>query len=184
MAQGRVRRKGALSWTLATLGGIAVVLVFVAFRAWRRPESASRETTLSRAELARDSGKEVPGGAGPACAGHAACAQGALCTRERCRPITAATTECRSVTVRFPRTNDELTASADAAVERLARCIAAGREPAVGIEPSRDPAKGTEANELHTKARVSAVRRALEQRGIAAERWNPAGLDAGIEPEQ
>jgi outer membrane protein OmpA-like peptidoglycan-associated protein len=72
------------------------------------------------------------------------------------------------VVVRFARGARELTSFAEAEVERAARCFRANREPRVAIEQSGDGTASAEANEELTKARVTAVQRALEQRGVPA----------------
>jgi outer membrane protein OmpA-like peptidoglycan-associated protein len=159
------------SWWLGILAVFAGVLAFSLFMKWRRPPgSASRETTTTGAELESGGKSDLPGGAGPACESHAACAKGALCTRGRCAPITSRTTECRQVMVRFARGTSTLSSAAENEVERATRCFEANREPTVVIEPSSDPTGSREQNEALTKARVSTVRNAIEQRGVAPER--------------
>jgi len=132
MTQSRGLRKKA-GWWLATAVVLAGVALFVVLMKSRRPESASRETTTTRAELAADAGIVLPGAAGPACESHATCAKGALCTRGRCEVITSRTTECRDVMVRFPRGASELSSSAGDAVERAARCLSADRQPTFAL---------------------------------------------------
>ena len=175
MTQSRGLRKKA-GWWLATAVVLAGVALFVVLMKSRRPESASRETTTTRAELAADAGIVLPGAAGPACESRATCAKGALCTRGRCEVITSRTTECRDVMVRFPRGASELSSSAGDAVERAARCLSADRQPTIAIEPSNDPSRSPGDNEALTKARVSAVKRALDQRGVAPERLEKTGV--------
>ncbi|MBX3203545.1 MAG: hypothetical protein KF764_00690 [Labilithrix sp.] len=162
MAQRHGRRNRSL-WWLGVLGLLAFVALFVLVRMSRRPESASRETTTT--------GAEVPGtgAAGPACAEHTSCEGGALCTRGRCAPITERTTECRDVMVRFASGASELSSSAEVALERFARCRKAGRATTLAIEPSRDPSRSPRDNEALTDARVALVRRALEARGLAPD---------------
>ena len=156
-------RRARSSWWLGVLGLLAFVALFVVTRAHRRPDTASRETTTT--------GAEAPGtgAAGPACEEHTSCGADELCTRGRCAPITALTTECRSVTVRFARGADELSSTAEVALERFARCRRAGRQPALSIEPSLDPARTADENDALTSTRHAVVRRALEARGLTDE---------------
>jgi outer membrane protein OmpA-like peptidoglycan-associated protein len=154
-------------WLLA-----AVVLVIVL--EGRRREALRGEATTTGAELGRGSDAALTGAAGPACDGHASCAKGALCTRGRCEPITATTPECRDAIVRFARGTSEISSTAEAAIEGAARCFDADREPTVAVEPSRDPSRSARENDELTEARVVAVRRALEQRGVAPERLSPS----------
>jgi outer membrane protein OmpA-like peptidoglycan-associated protein len=171
-----LRRRSA--WWLGLLGLMGVLALFLSLRAGRRPEDvAGRETTITKAELARDQGVTVSGAAGAACSSHAGCADGALCTRAHCEPITLATTECRDARVRFARGVAELSSTADVTVERTARCLKANHTPLLAIEPSTDTRLSTEENDRLTDLRRSAVRRALEQRGVAADRLGAVGLD-------
>jgi outer membrane protein OmpA-like peptidoglycan-associated protein len=119
---------------------------------------------------------ELTGAAGPACASHASCAEGALCTRGRCDPITAQTTECRDVLVRFARGTVALGSSAEDTVERLARCLKAERTPTVTIEASDDPSRSKEDNAAVTKTRFATVRQGLEQRGVPPDRIDAVRL--------
>ena len=165
MTESRGLRSKA-GWWLATLVVLAGVLAFALVRKDRRPDSATSEATTTAAELGGDAG----GGAGAACETHATCAAGNLCTRGRCAPITAATTECREAKVRFARGTSALSSSAEAAIEGAARCFNAERAPRVLIEPSRDPTLDPDMNEALTEERVETVHRALDQRGVAREK--------------
>lgn len=164
------------SWWLALLALLTALLLFLALRVGRRPDSASREPTLTRAEIERKQGGETTGAAGPPCTSHVSCAEGALCTRGHCVSITPRTTECRDAMVRFARGTVELSSHADAAVELTARCLKANHTPALAIEPSSDPSRSAHDNEQLTQTRRAAVRRALEQRGITADRLTEIGL--------
>ncbi|MCW5832626.1 MAG: hypothetical protein KIS78_09475, partial [Labilithrix sp.] len=152
MAERHDRRARSL-WWLGVLVLLALVALFVVVRADRRPDTASREATTTGAEV-----EPGTGAAGPACETHTGCGDDELCTRGRCEPITALTTECRSVTVRFARGAEELSSSAEVAIERLARCRRAGRQPALEVEPSLDPGRTTDENEALTAARRAVVR--------------------------
>jgi hypothetical protein len=154
---------GVVGLAVGTMA-LAIVLLRPRPRAARAPE-----TTITQGEMPRASARPT-GAAPPACTTHVDCAGGALCTRGRCEPITTATTECRDVLIRFARGARELSSSAEAAVEGAARCLEANRLPVLRIEPSRERDRSTEANDELTNARVSLVRRALEQRGVAPDR--------------
>ena len=77
--------------------------------------------------------------------------------------------------VRFARGTSTLSSPAENEVERAARCFEANQEPTVVIEPSVDSTSRQE-NEALTKARVSTVRNAIEQRGVARERLDRSGV--------
>jgi hypothetical protein len=81
-----------------------------------------------------------------------------------------------TVMVRFARGTSSLSSLAVIEVERAARRVAVNREPAVAAEPSRDLRRSREENEALTKARVSTVRHAIEQRGVAPERLDRPGV--------
>lgn len=182
MAQTRGLRQAVL-W--AALFGLLVSLVAFLFvmegrrsRAARRREAEeSRPTTLTSAEVQPESVAPNTGAAPPACTAHVDCARGALCTRGRCATITPRTTECREVMIRFASGAADLSSLAEVEVERTARCIEAGREPTVEIEPSTDSARSAGDNERVTNAREAAVRRALEQRAVSPERLRALRLE-------
>lgn len=174
MAEGRSRLRSSAWWIGLVLGLIGVFIILVFF-AQRRPESASR-TTTTRAEIARDAGIMVMGAAGAPCASHISCAEGSLCTRDHCEPITTATTECRHVMVRFARGTPALSSFALADVERAARCLRADRNVALSVEPSSDVSRTSHENEDLTIARRAAVRDALDQRGVSREQLKALGL--------
>jgi outer membrane protein OmpA-like peptidoglycan-associated protein len=175
MAEARSRLRSS-AWWVALVAGLVGVLVTLVFFAQRRPESAGRETTTTRAEIAREAGVQVMGAAGSPCASHISCAEGALCTRGSCEPITSATTECRHVMVRFARGTSALSSFAQAEVERVARCLQAHRDVALSIEPSSDVSRTSNENEALTIDRRAAVRDALDQRGVSREQLKAVGL--------
>lgn len=175
MTEARSRLR-ASAWWMALVAGLVGVFAALAFLADRRPDAAPRETTTTRAEIAREAGVEVSGAAGAPCASHISCAEGALCTRGACAPITNATTECRHVMVRFARGTSVLSSVALGEVERAARCLAANREVALSIEPSSDVSRTSQENEALTVGRRAAVRAALDERGVSRDQLKALGL--------
>ncbi|MBX3191891.1 MAG: OmpA family protein [Labilithrix sp.] len=168
----RAKRGRGAAWWMALAGALAALLgiILLLFLLTRlRPERAGVETTLTAADAGT-------GAAGPPCEAHATCAAGALCTRGRCAPITPETTECRSALIRFARGATELSASAEGEIERAARCALTRHDMRLAIEPSIDAARSPRENEDLTKARQSAVRRALERRGVSPERLRAMGF--------
>jgi outer membrane protein OmpA-like peptidoglycan-associated protein len=150
------------------VGGYVLLLVLH----WHRP-SESGKTTTTQGTMEAGENVELPGAAGPPCESNAACAETALCTRRHCVTITASTTECREVLIRFARGTSTVTPSAEDEVARAARCFRFGREPTIAIEPSTDPTRSREENDALTKARELSVRQAIERLGVAPERLEP-----------
>ncbi|MBX3190893.1 MAG: OmpA family protein [Labilithrix sp.] len=160
------RSKRGIVWLVGLVAVVAGVALIVLWMKARRPEGASRETTLTGADVERHA--QAPAGA--ACATHASCAEGSLCARGRCEPITEATPDCGSVEVRFAEGVADLSPSADVEIERAARCLKAHRDPRLAIEPSSDANISAGENDAITLARLSTVHRALQARGVPAER--------------
>ena len=168
--------RGRSAWWIALAAFLAGVFGILVFMAQRRPPDAPRETTLTRAETAREAGVEVSGGVGAPCGGHTSCSDGGLCVRAHCLGIGAATPECRHVMVRFARGTSALSTVGNDEVERAARCLKANRRVAVSIEPSSDMARTSTENAELTASRRTAVREGLERRGVTRDQLRAIDL--------
>ena len=157
------RRAPWLIGLFVVLGG---VLLFSLYRAGTRRPMASHETTTTGAEMARDPDAPLIGAANAACTSHVSCKAAELCTRGRCEPISARTTECNDAMFRFARTSAELSTIAELTAERAARCTKAGHPPTITVEQSDDTFASAQTNTDLTNARMRNVQNALERRGL------------------
>jgi outer membrane protein OmpA-like peptidoglycan-associated protein len=151
------RRRRSVGWLvpLAVLGLLALVVV----RA--RSERPGHATTT---------GAEMPTPAEVmiACTDDGSCEGARLCMAGTCTAITASTTVCDDITVRFPTNVSTLTPANDPDVERLARCLKANRQPNIKI--ASDGADDRAGEDTLAKQRAASLEAALRERGVSAER--------------